>query len=49
MIEYVFFISNLMSQLHIAPLFIVCLSLNYYFVMLMICGFIPDESLFFLV
>lgn len=30
MIEYVFFISNLMSQLHIAPLFIFCLVLNDY-------------------
>ncbi|EFR18749.1 putative membrane protein [Escherichia coli 8-415-05_S3_C3] len=29
MIEYVFFISNLMSQLYIAPLFIFCLTLNF--------------------
>ncbi len=29
MIEYVFFISNLMSQLYIAPLFIFCLTLDF--------------------
>ncbi|EEW7498410.1 hypothetical protein D6V68_17475 [Escherichia albertii] len=28
MIEHVFFISNLMSQLYIAPLFIFCLTLD---------------------
>ncbi|EFO0774616.1 hypothetical protein DYR49_26765 [Escherichia coli] len=40
MIEYVFFISNLMSQLHIAPLFIFCLVLNDYHNALSIFGLI---------
>ncbi|HIB4980482.1 hypothetical protein, partial [Escherichia coli] len=40
MIEYVFFISNLMSQLHIAPLFIFCLVLNDYHNALSVSGLI---------
>lgn len=40
MIEYVFFISNLMSQLHIAPLFIFCLVLNDYHNALSVFGLI---------
>ncbi|EHW14839.1 putative membrane protein [Escherichia coli DEC8A] len=40
MIEYVFFISNLMSQSHIAPLFIFCLVLNDYHNALSVFGLI---------
>ncbi|EFJ89374.1 hypothetical protein D5Z36_22325 [Escherichia coli] len=40
MIEYVFFISNLMSQSHIAPLFIFCLALNDYHNALSVFGLI---------